>query len=310
MSTARTSIASRPLSPAPTLRRLADGVWAYIQPHGGWMVNNMGVIETPIGNISIDTTSTERRMHAYLRSMREATGRDLRYIVYTHSHPDHSNGASMVPDADVIAHREAAAELQRPQPVPPHVFERFVRGDIQPRPPTVVFDDSLTLHAGDHTVRIVHPGDTAHTKGDAYVWLPESRVLFAGDLIFHGGTPFLMSGSPRGWLAALDGLRALQPEVIVPGHGDIGGPELIDEVADYLRFVVEVAVSARARGLSPLQAARQLDLARFAGLLDPERIVGNLHRAYAELDGTEVDPGTIFREMYEFNGKRPLECHA
>ncbi|WP_369371209.1 MBL fold metallo-hydrolase [Promicromonospora sp. Populi] len=290
--------------------RLADGVWAYVQPPGGWMVNNMGVVETSIGNISIDTTSTERRMRAYLRTMREATGRDLRYIIYTHSHPDHSNGASMVPDADVIAHREVAAELQRLQPVPSHVFTPFVQGNIRPRPPTVVFDDSLTLHAGSHTVRIVHPGGTAHTKGDAYVWLPETRVLFAGDLIFHGGTPFLMSGSPRGWLAALEGLRALRPSVVVPGHGDIGGPELIDEVADYLRFVVEAAASARARGLSPLQAARQLDLARFAGLLDPERIVGNLHQAYGELDGTPVDPGTVFQEMYEFNGKRPLECHA
>ena len=83
----------------------------------------------------------------------------------------------------------------------------------------------------------------------------------------------------------LEELKRLPATTIVPGHGAVSGPGLIDDVLGYLRFVTGAAAAAREAGLSPLDAARQLDLGPYAGLLDAERIVGNLHRAYAELDG-------------------------
>ncbi|OJU63820.1 MAG: hypothetical protein BGO04_15195 [Microbacterium sp. 70-38] len=142
------------------------------------------------------------------------------------------------------------------------------------------------------------------------MWLPDERVLFTGDLVFNGGTPFAVSGSLGGWIAALEQMAALEPAVVVPGHGDVGGPELLAPVAAYLRFVREYAADAHARGLTPLEAARALDLGPFAGLQERERIVGNLHRAFAELDGTQPDMAAAWQDMYDYNGGRPLDCHA
>jgi cyclase len=158
-------------------------------------------------------------------------------------------------------------------------------------------------------------GTPAHTTNDSIVHLPDRSVLFAGDLLFNGSTPFLLMGSIEGAIEVLEQVvRPLGAQVIVPGHGPVGGPEMIGEVLGYLRFVQDVARRGREAGLTPLASAREADLGRFGGWLDPERIVGNLHRAYAELDGGErgapIDLAAAIGDMVTYNGGRPLTCHA
>jgi cyclase len=292
------------------MHEVADGVWAYVQPDGGWMINNMGLIAGADGATSVDATSTERRMRDYLRAVRDTTSAPIRRMVLTHSHPDHCNGTSLLPDAEIIAHSSVTDDLRQPHALAPHIFQPFDQGQVSPRPPTIVFRDAVAITADGRRVEVRHPGCPAHTRGDAYVWLPEDGVLFTGDLVFSGGTPFVLSGSPAGWLRALEEMARLEPAVVVPGHGAIGGAELLAPVADYLRFLIDAARDAHRRGLSPLQAARALDLGRFAGLLEPERIAGNLHRAIAEVAGREIDVAGAWQDMYEYNGSRPLPVHA
>jgi cyclase len=122
-------------------------------------------------------------------------------------------------------------------------------------------------------------------------------------------------GSVAGAIEVLDTVvRPLGAQTIVPGHGPVAGPELIDQVASYLRFVLATASQGIEAGLSPLEAARHADLGEFAGLSDPERIVGNLHRAYAELGGTprggSIDVAAALADMVAYNGGRPLTCRA
>ena len=240
---------------APRIEQLADGVWAYVQPDGGWMVNNMGLVAGDDGVTSIDLASTERRTRAYLEAAASVAGALPRRVVLTHAHPDHCNGASLLPEAEIIAHRTVAEELQVPHRMAPHIFEPYEQGDVRPRVPTLVFDDGVTLDPAAMRMEVRHPGMRAHTRGDAYVWLPAQRVLFTGDLVFHGGTPFALSGSPSGWLRALEQMAALDPLIVVPGHGDVGGPELIEPVAAYLRFLIAAAEDARARGRSEIGRA-------------------------------------------------------
>jgi cyclase len=102
--------------------------------------------------------------------------------------------------------------------------------------------------------------------------------------------------------------------VIVAGHGEPCGPEAIDFVLGYLRFVQDVARRGVTAGISPLQAALSTDLGAYAELTDRERIVGNLHRAYADLSGpvlgAPVDIAAAFTDMVAYNGGKPLTCFA
>jgi cyclase len=92
------------------------------------------------------------------------------------------------------------------------------------------------------------------------------------------------------------------------------GPEVLDGIADYYRFVLDVAEQAHPTGTPPLEVARQTDLARFAHLTDGERFVGNLHRAYVELGGAErgarIDVASAILDMVAYNGGQPLRCLA
>jgi cyclase len=145
-------------------------------------------------------------------------------------------------------------------------------------------------------------------------WIPEQRVLFSGDLIFNGGTPFVLMGSVSGSLEALAAVVELEPEIIVPGHGAPGGIEMVNACGSYLRWLQQSAGEAFVVGLSPLEAARELDLGDFAALGDTERLAGNLHRAFAECRGARpgepIDLTAAFADMIALNGGRPLRCMA
>ncbi|MDQ3385353.1 MAG: MBL fold metallo-hydrolase, partial [Actinomycetota bacterium] len=194
------------------------------------------------------------------------------------------------------------------------VFGEIEWGALEPAAPFVTFEDRLDVHVDDLLVELHHVGSPAHTVGDVVAWVPERSVLYAGDLVFNGGTPFVLMGSVAGSLAALERLQSFGAETIVPGHGGVCGPEGIEAVVDYLTFVGDLAADAHAAGDSPLDAARQADLGAYAGLLDSERIVGNLHRAYVELDGRPpgdpIDVLAAFADMVTYNGGRPLRCLA
>ncbi|MGC5617371.1 MBL fold metallo-hydrolase [Georgenia sp. Z1491] len=293
---------------SPRMTDLGDGVWAYIQPDGGWMVNNMAVVETDQGLVSVDVTSTERRTRDYLDAVATTTGhgvegRRVDLLLLTHAHPDHCTGSSLVTGAEVVSHAATAAALEAPVHAPPGVFEPITVGDAHAVVPGRTFETGLTLTRGDEPIEVRHPGVIAHTTGDAYVWFPERSLLLAADLVFEGGTPFALSGSVTGWLTALDELRTLAATTVVPGHGEIAGRDVIDDVAEYLELVLEAAGRGLAAGLTPLECARDTDLGRFVGLIDPERIAGNLHVAYRDLDATHaLDPVAAFRDMVELNG--------
>ena len=290
-------------------------MFAYVQPDGTWWINNTGFVVGSDHVLSIDTCATERRTRAYLEAVAARTGRTPSLVVSTHHHGDHTNGNGLVPGATVVGHRRCRQEMLRSGILrPAGIFEPVEWGAITLAPPVVTFDDRLDVHMDDFVVELHHFGTAAHTTNDVVAWLPAQRVLFTGDLVFNGGTPFFLMGSAAGMLVALDRLVELDPDIVVPGHGEPGGPEMFDMVGEYVRFVQDVASEGRAKGLSPLEAARQVGLGPFSALTDPERLAGNLHRAYAELEGArpgdDVDLVAAFSDMIALNGGRPLRCLA
>lgn len=297
---------------------VADGVFAFVQPDGSWMINNAGFVVGPDGVCAVDAASTERRTRDLLRSIAERSAAPVRTLVNTHSHPDHTAGNGLFTGATIVAHENARSEvlaLGLPKNGP--IWSPVDYGELTLAPPFLTFSDRVTLWAGDLECRVVHCGGPAHTTNDVVVWIPERSVLFAGDLLFNGGTPFLLSGSVLGAIDALEGfVRPLGARTIVPGHGPVTGPAVIDDVLDYLRFVETLAREGLAAGVTPLELAQATDLGRFAELTDPERIVGNVHRAYADLTGSVEERGRpidvmgALSDMVTYNGGRPLTCLA
>ena len=298
------------------IQQVSEGIYAYLQPDGSWWLNNTGFLASRDGVISVDATSTERRTRAYLDAIATVTDRPVRTLVNTHHHGDHTHGNYLFGGATIVGHERCReAIFGTPVPPPAGVWTDVDWGRLELAPPFLTYTDGVTLWSGDLRCEVRYVGIPAHTTNDSIVHIPERSVVFAGDLLFNGGTPFALMGSVSGWIEVLETvLRPLGARTLVPGHGPVCGPEVIDDVLAYLHFVQRTAREAKAEGLSPLQAARAVDLGEFKDLLDAERIVGNLHRAYLELDGGErgapIDLAGALGDMVAYNGGRPLTCHA
>ncbi|AZM88423.1 MULTISPECIES: MBL fold metallo-hydrolase [Streptomyces] len=298
----------------PYVVQPAAGVHAYVQPDGGWCLNNAGWISDGGRTLLVDTAATERRARA-LRDAVTASGAPLpRTVVNTHHHGDHTYGnATFAPEAVIVGHDQARAEQLAAGHQLELIWPATDFGAIEITAPDLTYSDRLTLHVGDTEVRVIHPG-VAHTTGDSVVWLPRQRVVFTGDLVFAGGTPFLAMGSLAGSLRALELLRSLDAETVVPGHGPLTDASAYDATERYLRFVAELARQGREKGLTPLELAQGADLGEFAAWRESERLVANLHRAYAELggepEGVPLDILAVLRDMTVMNGGTPILCHA
>ncbi|MDQ7905756.1 MBL fold metallo-hydrolase [Phytohabitans sp. ZYX-F-186] len=282
----------------PELVSVAEGVYAWLQPDGTWWINNAGLVVGRERALLVDTCTTERRTRRLLDAVDGVRGETpLTHAVNTHHHGDHTFGNSMLPPSTcVVGHarmREGFLADTTLETFPPFWSPRPDFGQLRRRAPDLTFESQLTVHLGGREVRLVHPGFTAHTAGDAVAWVPDVRVLFAGDLLFPGHTPMIMAGEPTGAIRSLDWMASFAADKVVPGHGPVLDAAQLGEVlADherYYRFVLAEGKRGVAAGLTPLEVARSADLAEFRHLLDPERFVLNVHSAYGELTGTAVD---------------------
>ncbi|MFI8931163.1 MBL fold metallo-hydrolase [Streptomyces sp. NPDC053474] len=310
MDGSRSAVTRRAQAPyEPWFGEIADGVYAFVQPDGGWCLSNAGVLPDADHTVVVDTAATISRA-AVLRGHTERLRGDARLtVVNTHQHGDHTFGNCLfAPDALFLAHATARTDMARSGLGLTRLWPDVGWGPVRLTLPHVTYTDRLTVHRADDEIQLLHPGP-AHTLGDTVVWLPRQRVLFTGDIVMNGVTPYCLMGSVAGTLAALRELRALGATTVVPGHGPVCGPEALDTCARYLRWVQRLAEDGISAGLTPVEVARETRLGEWADLLDTERLVPNLVRAYAEDRGGHVDEMAAFGQMLEFHGGLPA-CHA
>ncbi|MDQ3403030.1 MAG: MBL fold metallo-hydrolase [Actinomycetota bacterium] len=294
-------------------QEVADGVFAYVQLDGSWCLSNAGFVVDGDDVVVIDTAATEHRARQLRAAISAITPATPRIVVNTHFHGDHTFGNFVFrPEAVILAHEAARTEARVADLGMRGLWPDVAWGELRLALPTMTFRDALTLHVGDLRLELFHPGP-AHTTTDTVVWIPQRSVLFVGDILMNGATPFCLMGSVSGSLRTISRLRALDARTIVSGHGPVGGPELFDTTERYLHWLQQLAYDGVRAGLTPLELARETPLGEFADLLDTERLVGNLHRAYAECrgasEGAPLDVLKIFMEMVEHNGG-PLHCFA
>ena len=286
---------------AKGLHELGDGLYAYLQPDGGWGWSNAGLITAGGTSLLVDTLYDLRLTREMLTAMAPVTAdHPIDAAMNTHANPDHCLGNELLPQTtEIYASQVTADEMARLSPqqlhaikqaqLPPHVrafvemaFGSFDVADITVRPPSQTFSGRLELTIGDRAVSLVELGP-AHTGGDTIVHVPDADLVFTGDLLFNQGTPIVWADYDN-WIAACDRILEIGAAVLVPGHGPVTDAS---GLRDLRRYLVYVRGEARRRfdaGMDETEAADDIDLSDFADWGETERIVANVMAAYRAFD--------------------------
>ncbi len=291
------------------LEEVAPKVYAYIQPYGELGVSNAGLLPDHEGVMAIDALMVPSMTTRFLGAIKKVTRRPVSRLVNTHHHVDHSGGNFLFRDALVISHtfcrdeqiREGLPVKQLQQRIP-----RFAKefSKLKPRVPDLTFEDRLVFHQSGRDVELRHLGP-AHTFGDAFVYLPKEKILFAGDLAFYYVTPLAFQGHVGNWIKVAERILKLDVNIIVPGHGPIGGKKELREMRSYLMLIRREAKKRFQLGMSPEEASRDVKLGIYARWREPERILPNLMRLYQEFQN-ELDQPIDRQRMMD--GMRQLRA--
>jgi glyoxylase-like metal-dependent hydrolase (beta-lactamase superfamily II) len=238
-----------------TLEELAPGVFAYTAEGDP----NVGAVVGPDSVLAIDARATPTAAREWLGELRALTDLPVRYLVLTHYHAVRVLGASAFEADWIVAHETTRRWiLERGEQDFESETRRFPRlfRDVESIPglthPTVSFTETLSLFLGERKVQVCYLGG-GHTEGDACVWLPQERVLFAGDLVEARAAPYMGDAAIEEWsTSTLDRVEALGAVALVPGRGPaLKGNDVGNGIAgtrDYLRMLWQTAREVHDRG--------------------------------------------------------------
>jgi glyoxylase-like metal-dependent hydrolase (beta-lactamase superfamily II) len=226
------------------LEQVADGAWAAIA-ESDLATGNAGIVDLGGETLVFDTSWTPAAARELLAA---ATG-PVRWVVNSHWHGDHVRGNQVFEGATIVstrATRELIAtrdaerlaglrqELETTEDVPPEVVAAVA--EIEPRLPDEVFDERRSLGRAE---LVTYGG--GHTESDAFLHLADAGVLYAADLVLVRSHAWMGDGNPQAWREILDRMAGLDFDVLVPGHGEVGGRSDLEALRDYLDDIVAAA---------------------------------------------------------------------
>ncbi|MFX1276112.1 MAG: MBL fold metallo-hydrolase [Promethearchaeota archaeon] len=306
------------------LKEIKKDVYACLQKDKGFGWNNAGFVNLG-GGLAIDTFIDLNLTRQMIQLYKTVTDKPIRRLVNTHHNCDHVWGNQLFKNSEIIAHQLCAKEMEKEKRMNmPAVFENFKQmpdklssqinqfveslnefeySDIEITLPNHLLEESLELELDGYPCQLIYVGP-AHTVGDLIVYLPEHKVIFAGDIVFSHCTPVGWEGTHAKWIEALDLLVSLNPEIIVPGHGPLCDIDMVKELRTYFEYVYSEARRFFDDGLDPLEASKKIDISSYIKWTGPEKLYFSVYRAYREFRNdvslnTPINALALFRKCNE-----------
>ena len=267
-------------APPMTARQLSASAWAVegLSAQGSTanqnFISNAGFVVTATGVIVVDALGSPALAGRLVAEIARHTAKPITHVILTHYHADHIYGlqALKAAGAKVLAHQAAREylnsdtarlrlEASRTELAP------WIDKDTRLVPADEWLDGAREMVIGGVRVQI-KPVGPSHTPEDLVIYLPDEKVLFAGDLVFRNRIPFVGQADSRQWIKALDALLAFDATVVVPGHGPVSTDARKDMelTRDYLVHLRRVMGQA-AKNLEPFEDAyKAADWSRFEQL--------------------------------------------
>lgn len=248
---------------AQGLTKIAENVYSYVgvkndAPSHSYAAN-AGIVIGSDGVLVIDTLASAKEGKRLLKDIRAVTKKPIKYVVTTHGHFDHALGACVFTDlgATLVGHeldREYLAKrgeglLKKPQMV------GLTPADLvgtRIKLPTLTFTERMTIRLGtkaNETVELIHL-TPSHTAGSTLVYLPQQKVVFAGDVLFTDFHPFMGEGDIPGWVKTLDFIQDMDTTAIIPGHGPLSTKKDVADMRDYIQLFDAKAKELAAAGVN------------------------------------------------------------
>ncbi len=247
------------------MQRVTENVYAATDIRGC----DPGYVLTKDGAVVIDTPQLPTKAVA----MRETLLKKgpIRYLINTEHHIDHIFGNSFFAGlCPVVSHEDVlknfgvvssgttysySVEVVKKDD-PEGMALMPAEKDFRLNPPTILFNDRLTLRVGDHTFELFHtPG---HTPGQIAVYVPQERVVFVGDTIFCECQSWFHAADPDAWLWSLDFLKTLDVDYIIPGHGPVCKKDYIPKQSAFIREWVTAVAVGMAKGWSLQECLKRI----------------------------------------------------
>jgi glyoxylase-like metal-dependent hydrolase (beta-lactamase superfamily II) len=276
---------------------VAPGVYAFIGDTGPRTAANEGMnattgfVVTGAGVVVIDSGSSKQVAQKIEAAIRKLTPQPIRYVINTGGQDHRWLGNGHFADAGIpiLASEKTAADIAERGRAQAEGLERLLGplfAGTRVQGPTRTFATREMVVSGGESIELIFAGG-GHTPGDLIVWLPRKGVAFSGDIVYVERLLGVMPMSNiRHWIASFDVLAALQPQVVVPGHGaPVTLVRAQRETGDYLVLLRSHMKSAVDAGTDLSAAIRSLDDKAWAGLaVYPELRGPNANRAYLEAE--------------------------
>ncbi len=271
----------------PQIQKIKDGIYVYV---GKNLNSNCGIVLTQEGVVLIDSGHNPTDSREILAAVRKLTQYRVRYLINTEPHADHTTGHFVFsPPAMVVAHEGATASMKAAYTANPQRNEKLMAGSPEMRAafegfrlvvPHIEYRQKMTLNVGERTFELLHLKDV-HSDADTAVWLPRERVLFsASGIVVNQFNIFRPNVTIPDILAAAKMMKALNPEVVVPGHGIPGTVKIFEDTENYYALLLERVGKLVKAGKSLAEIQKEVKMPEYDHWATKERFPTNVEAAY------------------------------